>query len=494
MIKSRVINILASYFDYQTNKLNLINLCQELIKADPSLIDFSSSYTALTSIKKILEEITVPKLDFYLDDKESTNYSTHASIVGSLGKSIDSRYVSVSQSKGDFEYDCIIMKGNKKTILERRYATYRNRNKKSLLFEFDKSNKLLNIYTDTRENLYAIANSEKALNYKFYLLPYDEYIHQTEESDSVYYVSTLAIRSSILTKNANVFLAEDVLYRLMENIDNIIEEDFSESIVKLIYAQQHYFNPIIPKDKTQKKIVFKTSELEELVNGLYFSKNFRSKPKLIDIITYIYDLYTNKPLSTRILNKVNLGDFLSTYKYKQAYDLKLDGKLSTPSLEEENLIKKYIPPRIKTQISHIYKIASKTPKNYKNHKTLMHGTGSISILNILGEGLLTNNDLKKHNIKHYYTGSGLGQGVYFTDLNHIMKCLNYSDQYSEHQREYVFVCDVFYNTNENVDRYNSAIKQKTDLITGVKIDGHGWNEYVATKSDMIQLKYIIEIN
>lgn len=62
----------------------------------------------------------------------------------------------------------------------------------------------------------------------------------------------------------------------------------------------------------------------------------------------------------------------------------------------------------------------------------MHGTGSISILNILGEGLLTNNDLKKHNIKHYYTGSGLGQGVYFTDLNHIMKCLNYSDQYREH--------------------------------------------------------------
>lgn len=147
------------------------------------------------------------------------------------------------------------------------------------------------------------------------------------------------------------------------------------------------------------------------------------------------------------------------------------------------------------KIKNIYKINEKKESS-KDIFTGVHGTPNKSLFSILLNGLKTSTELREENNNDFsYTGSGLGDGIYFAQLNQCSKSANYTHSYSG--SSYLIVADVEYDKNSklNVLSYDSSIKTKDySLVYGEKVGSRNLDEIVAPFSDRVNIRYIVELS
>lgn len=131
---------------------------------------------------------------------------------------------------------------------------------------------------------------------------------------------------------------------------------------------------------------------------------------------------------------------------------------------------------------------------YKHHQLLCHGTINESLLSIMKLGLMPSSQLTQQDINHHYTGSGLGDGVYFTWLNQIAKSINYSSFVrNDGEQGYLILADVYYNNEIKTDHYSTNRLNDGDLLIAEKVGGNDLDELMVNNSAQIQLKYLIEL-
>lgn len=152
--------------------------------------------------------------------------------------------------------------------------------------------------------------------------------------------------------------------------------------------------------------------------------------------------------------------------------------------------------RLGKKIGKVYKInEKKEPVKGNKIFTGVHGTPNKSLFSILLNGLKTSEELRKEkNKKFSYTGSGLGNGVYFAQLYQSSKSANYTSSMSD--SVYLIIADVEYNEDKklSVKSYDSSIKTKDySLVHGVKVGSRDLDEVVAPFSDKINIRYIVEL-
>lgn len=303
-----------------------------------------------------------------------------------------------------------------------------------------------------------------------------------------------------------------VLLVLADKQESILDNKILEYSAKLIYVQQS-------------SISIKTKESTNLKRVMYdfgkdtneFLKTFRIPDsdqddevalpdiKVLQLIKYMSDVLNDRPVDPEMFNLIasgttNLSDSSYQIIMNQAHQLQLTDILSKASRIEIGKIKKDLSSDVARKIKHVWKINDQDtndPDNDLNHKTLVHGTENLSVLNILGEGLLDSVSLAKEKSKHYhYTGNGLGRGIYFARMDQADKSYNYTEyRRREGISAYMFVVDVAYHKAKIVDEYNTGLStsKNQDLVWAKGVGSYDRDEFVAKHPKQVQLKYLLEL-
>lgn len=172
---------------------------------------------------------------------------------------------------------------------------------------------------------------------------------------------------------------------------------------------------------------------------------------------------------------------------------KIPRSLNKSEFEEE--LPNYIKSKwFNRRITNIYEVdPSSSPKfdnrKYKHVKRLAHGTTNYSILSILKEGFKRASELCGNDEHYTYSGSALGDGIYFARLDQIDKCLGYIDR---NNHPYIIIADVYYNNTIETDYFKSKKLTGDNIIHGKNLGAYSRDELVALPNQ-IQIKYILEL-
>ena len=332
---------------------------------------------------------------------------------------------------------------------------------------------------------------------------------------------TLIVNDQELVKELSALC---LYYQLAKHQNKHLPVGLIKPLSKLIYQQQSKIFPAIQdqinieKDSTTstQNTIADTLQLNsathEFLNEFNINPNDDNNDKALRKITvndmsrYIQDILNNNPVDPFMLNLLldvnelnhNLPTILNNpYVVSQIKNLKINNVLSPVSMTDKKSILDQIEPSFKNKITQIYQInnqPSNDPEHRFSHKLLVHGTGNISVLNILGQGLLDSQTLANSNNKNYrYTGSGLGVGIYFARPDQITKSYNYTES-STKLHSYIFVADVAYQNIGNYKSYHEAYDDyQHDLIWAHGVGTGDRDEFLAKHPSQVQLKYLLVI-
>lgn len=191
----------------------------------------------------------------------------------------------------------------------------------------------------------------------------------------------------------------------------------------------------------------------------------------------------------------NLESAIDSYMTHECFE-KLEKTLKVDNEESDKITKQLLKSshfKNKWYVEKVYKVNDKKHTNNKVY-TGVHGTNNSSVLSILLNGFQNVKQLRKNNINHNYTGSGLGDGTYFAHLHQASKSSNYTGGSSD--TKYMVVADVEYNKDNvlKVTGYDSRINaQKYDLVHGIKVGSYDIDEVVAPHSENINVRYLVKM-
>lgn len=338
-----------------------------------------------------------------------------------------------------------------------------------------------------------------------------------DSSQNIYYADTSNLNSNIFDNDPAV-VKEYALTFFLYNYQYVahhesLSEQFAQPIIKMIYAQQDLFQPNFISNKTVKNktaAMFSqfNSSMQEFLKNLRFDNRHQDKAKqvqLIDILNYIHAVKHHQAITPQMMKLLVTNDSQATNNQialNEAYNAKLFNKMqkinnwqSIPALQKLSL---------KDRVLNVYAIGPTTDKQTVNitpqadsHQvTLVHGTQNFSLISILEKGLLTHHDLIDDNNQHYqYTGSALGDGVYFSRLDQAEKSANYTDAYhSSDINSFVFIADVNYDQIHDIDNYSDQpLQPHENLVWAHGVGSYDRDELVATSKEQVSLRYLVEI-
>lgn len=296
-----------------------------------------------------------------------------------------------------------------------------------------------------------------------------------------------------------------VSYNLVKMENQTIKNDLAKSVAYLLDTQQQKFkinNTKKDKDKAWHELINQINPaMQNLLKDLDITQadhynEFEITIK--DLINYMDDIINGRPVDDKMFALITQTKTASTkikdnkYALQQALSLNLANKIDYIDNQTKDEIQKLLPKHLHSRINHIYRI-HQNKKLDGNIKTLVHGTRNISVLNILGQGLLDHNTLRKVNSSHYrYTGNGLGDGIYFARPDQIEKSLNYA---GGNRHRYVFLCSVAYHKIYDTNSYDTNLNSHNcDLVWGHAVGSYDRDELVAKSPEQVRLEYIIEFN
>lgn len=293
------------------------------------------------------------------------------------------------------------------------------------------------------------------------------------------------------------YVLGQLLYSQSHNLS--MNDDLTEAVISMIYEQSKNYHPV----KQNKKQIIQQFKFDSIMTQFLINYHTQTpiisddlKFTLLDFVNYTKALHQHLPIDSKMFNIIMHQDDYDTVKYDQAAQLHIGGKLKIASLTEKQKLLQLMPNSIVKKLASqmiIYKILENTElEHYPNHKLLVHGTNDFSVLSILGNGLLTNKQLTTNYDSYNYsiTGQGLGNGIYFAQLDQIQKSLNYA----RGRDSYLFICDVGYHQIKKTTYYqNVHCHKQEDLVLGYNVGSHNRNEWVAKSNQQVALRYLIKI-
>lgn len=297
--------------------------------------------------------------------------------------------------------------------------------------------------------------------------------------------------------------AYKTVFNLLDNFADKISAYLNTLLLNLIRSQQAEFDYSVKSKITNEdlsKIEFNqkaTPSMRELLNNLTLpeddNKQYGKATLNSQLWLFLIQLMKHQPLDTDLFNLVANGVGFDKIKYQQAINLKLADKAVKLTDAQKDKVLKQIPIQYAKKVKQVYQIKQNFPyqAEYGHHFTLAHGTDNISVLNILGQGLMPHHNLIENGIKNYhYTASALGDGVYFSRLSQIAKSFNYTDS-DENLNHYLFICDVYYHDIEDVNAYYTNTDTNKDLVWAHGVGSNDYDELLAKNAEQIQLKYLL---
>lgn len=280
------------------------------------------------------------------------------------------------------------------------------------------------------------------------------------------------------------------------------DDSINQNIIQMIYEQSHNLDIKTSNNYSNKSAMLFSATMTDFLSSYHIADiaNVVSKTQytLLELVKYMYDLIHHLPVDQKMFNLINSGNTNLNSVYEQAINLHLQNKLEIASKDESDKILSLMPTDISKNKHNkftIYQINSNYhTKKYDKSELLIHGTKDYSVLNILGQGLIDTEHLVKGNYDHYsLTGNGLGNGIYFARINQMQKSLNYTQDYDSQSDQYLFICQVYYNTTITTNYYNASLSNKADLIIGKGVGSYDRDELVAQRPNQVELKYLIKI-
>lgn len=305
--------------------------------------------------------------------------------------------------------------------------------------------------------------------------------------------------------NADRLLNLLILYCLSLKQQKVLDQNILSYAAKLIYVQQSSISDKINVENAKKiKADFghETNDfLHEFKIPRIQSSDYEQDVTVNGLIKYMYDLLHDLPVDPAIFNLITNGNSdTNTINIivNQARQLSLKNVLSSVSSTEMTKIKQKLSNTVAKKVSHVWKINHQADNHQYNdnakHMMVIHGTQNLSVLNILGEGLKDSTSLRKQGSKHYvYTGSGLGNGIYFARLDQADKSYNYTESECNRVHSYMFIADVAYNKVYKTKSYGN-LNTDCDLVWGQAVGSYDRDEIVAKHPEQVQIKYLLQLN
>ena len=214
-----------------------------------------------------------------------------------------------------------------------------------------------------------------------------------------------------------------------------------------------------------------------------------------------FDEVKNQHITKKTQNVQNWVAYSKSKHILQSYEMHenashLNQNFDLASRKESDYLKRMIKKdkRFKYDIKNIYKVNEPKPqKQGMSRFTGVHGSPNRTILSILLNGLKSSKSLNEAGMSHSYTGSGLGNGVYFAQLYQASKSANYT--HNGRKKRYLIVADVDYDKNNVAYRksYGHFDTHNYSLVHGIKVGSHHFDEIVAPHDDQINVRYLVEV-
>ena len=375
--------------------------------------------------------------------------------------------------------------------------------------------------------------SDQSTNYPYFDLDKDRIEFQSFYSESDYqedYITYVInfTKEAILkldAKQRKVFLItfdndndfdENLHYYLLDESNNILDEKIFvgrtlvEELIELWKFQ------LINKDDIKinnKLLVNKKNDFDDFVkkiSNLVDDLGVFNKIKNVTLREFI-DFYfevQNKELTQNTKNiqslinndKVNANDVVKRHNHYN--DLSKGFTLLKHKDDEVQKIldgfKRDKEFCSKYKINNVYRINTKDERQldkYKDHINGIHATTLTSITSILLNNVKTSSELMNLNANFKYTGSMLGDGVYFADPKQPIKTAFY---WRDEDTYYMFYADIAYNKDSlcEVDSRGATINgvnmKKASLVRAKHFGRRSLTEIVTPISDNVKLKYLLE--
>lgn len=327
-----------------------------------------------------------------------------------------------------------------------------------------------------------------------------EYIEDFDGNNSTFIAAyldefnTIKITDQKIIDNLVAYLISE---KLKDSKAKNLNAALAAPIARLIYIQQKQLNNAETKVKKQEAVKKLSASLTYLLKHLSFNHNAydddqeeESQITIGKLVDYMQDVLNDRPVDRKMFKLIAQSkdqQFADDAAMQQALDLNLANKIRFATDEEISQVKELLSEK---HFKKVYKINDDKDLGEMNTKTLVHGTGNISVLNIIGQGLIDADTLKKrHSQRFNYTASGLGRGVYFARPDQVEKSLNYT-----HDRDsYIFIAKVGYHEIKDVNYYNTNLNAgKADMVWAHGVGSYDRDELLCKNYKNIKLEYLVQ--
>lgn len=269
----------------------------------------------------------------------------------------------------------------------------------------------------------------------------------------------------------------------------------SSAIVNLIYQQAKSHDAL--ENVIEDEKIFSDS-VEQFLSSFDLSGVSQGGSiSLFDLLSVSYKIKTHQSLSSFDLSLLTN----SLHNSQDVRDVISQNNL-TNSLylvdhdEQKQVVQKLqqdLEFNARYKIGNIYAITNPSISHdlscYQQTSVLLHGTSNVSVISILRDSLLP---VSKVRGDHVYTGSSLGDGVYFARLTESGKPVAYTDA-TDMRFGYLIIAEVGFNYVEHVDQFGHQALRNGGLLIADKVGRGDRDELCVYNENQINLKYLIEV-
>lgn len=516
MINKNGFNAKFYAFTYgKNNKLERDKVYDTIVKFDSHKQDLSDLAQAIKGLYKDLNHVYVYDLNGHSD-------TDTAMLIGDINSGSDDKFLMINRDKDynpseylDMSAAAVIGTCNHDSNKDLTYVNIPNYDAVKRYFTKDtqkyiakhqqKSRYGIQVtykgdYDETKSYFKTI-NGYSVYTYARYDQPRGvEYIGDFTSSHTHFAVAyldefnTIKITDQEIIDNLVAYLISE---KLKESEAKNLSATLAAPIARLIYIQQKQLNNAETKIKKQKAVKQLSASLTYLLKHLNFNHNAydddqeeESPITIGKLVNYMQDVLNGRPVDRKMFKLIAQSkdkQFADDAAMQQALDLNIADKIRFATDDEISQVRDLLSEK---NFKKVYKINDDKDLGEMNTKTLVHGTGNISVLNILGQGLIDADTLRKrHSQRFNYTASGLGRGVYFARPDQVEKSLNYTHD----SDSYVFIATVGYHEIKDVNHYNTNLNAgKADMVWAHGVGSYDRDELLCKNYKNIKLEYLVQ--
>lgn len=271
--------------------------------------------------------------------------------------------------------------------------------------------------------------------------------------------------------------------------------DVSAAMINLIYQQAKSHDALTNVIKDSRTF---SDSVEQFLSSFDLNNvSQHKKISLFDLLSVSYKIKAHKTLSSFDLSLLT-GSLNNSQDVRDViFQNHLANSLQLVDIDEQKqLVQKLYQDaefKRKYNVGNVYTIMNSSISHdlshYQQTRTLLHGTSNVSVISILRDSLLP---VSKIRDDYIYTGSSLGDGVYFAQLTESGKPVAYTDA-TDTRFGYLIIAEVGFNYVKHVDYFSRQVLQNGGLLIADKVGRGDRDELCVYDENQINLKYLIEV-